>query len=174
MKKSIGVLLIVLVIVGSLVGCGSSDKGSEETFETFKSEEGKFSIDFPGKPEESVQSAMGLDINIVALEDGDTAYTVLYSDYPEEIVKASKPEDMLAGGVQGQVASLGGEVVESKDITLDDYPGKHLVVETEKEGTKVNFNSKIFLVGNRLYQIQAINVDNENLDKFFDSFELVK
>ena len=104
----------------------------------------------------------------------DVAFMVMYNDYPPDVSKV-KPEDILKGCANG-LKTKDRSVVSETDITLGDakYPGKEVQVF---KGTTY-LNARIYLVGNRLYQIMVIGakdvVNNAEATAFFNSFEVKK
>jgi hypothetical protein len=165
-KRIVFVLLLALVLLG---GCGGT-KG----WATFESEDGRFSILFPGKPEEqteSVSTVIGtIETEFFMVEQRDMAYSLNYADYPAEVVTASDVGMMLDGARMGAVANVNGELLDEKEITLDGYPGREIKVEVEEDDIIVR--ACFYLAENRLYAIQAISkkskASSEDIDKFLD------
>jgi TM2 domain-containing membrane protein YozV/Tfp pilus assembly protein PilE len=167
-------------------GLVGAQQAQEETFineNFFTSAEGYFSISFPGEPTESSQeisSEIGpMTIVMYAYENRNGVYLASYSDYPEEIIEQSDPNDLLNGAQSGAVGNVNGQLVSSKDIDIGTYPGKEIVFKIPKSKRvppggigKAHF----YLVDNRLYQILSIeggaNV-SAAANQFLDSFELL-
>ena len=152
----------------------------------YASAEGKYQIQMPKQPVEQpqvIETELGeLTLNMVmydASADGDEnfIYLVNYTDYPTELIdseNADLVEEFLTASVNGSAANVGGEIVETKDISINDYPGKEVLIELEM-GTAV-IDMKVYLVNNRMYMLQVIttpdNLNNSNALKFFESFKL--
>ncbi len=178
MKKIMPILVMVFLLSSMLMGCGTV---KEEVMKTFKSEEGRFSIDFPGEAKHEVQTAQtavgNININLYLVEKDDSAYICGYNDYPEAVVKNSNTNDILVNAANGAIQNINGKNEVIKDITLDKYPGKDIICEAEKEGITFKMHQKIYLVGNRLYQVNvSTNEEEKNketINKFLDSFKLI-
>ncbi|MCP4440608.1 MAG: hypothetical protein GY810_16810 [Aureispira sp.] len=147
--------------------------------EPYTSEEGNFSILFPGTPEKTTETTpteVGpIDITMYLYEAGPTlAYLVGYSDYPEEIIKNGDVNEMLKGAQEGVVGNIQGEIVEDKNILLDDkHSGKYFTAKS----TQFNVVYELYLVNNRLYQVGVMStqsLDNDPVAKeFVGSFKLL-
>lgn len=177
MNKMLRFSSALVLIVLLLTACGSKSEPTE-----FINEEGNFSVMSPFSLEESsqtVDTAAGpIEIHFFMADDGNSAFMVGYSDYPAEIVDINDPNDMLDGAAEGATANINGTLVSQNNITLDGYPGRELALE----GTFDNFNAsakaRIYLVGNRLYQVLVIssegNITTEDMDAFLQSFKLLE
>ena len=80
--------------------------------ETFSSEAGRFTVSMPGRPKEdatTVKTAVGeIKVFNFQVEVDEGVYIVGYSDYPrKKFVRASSPDKMLDGGVNGMMTSSG-------------------------------------------------------------------
>jgi len=176
MKKITMISSILIVIL--LSACGSTGP------EKFTSEEGAFSVISPLPLEESTQSIdteLGLiEVHFFMAEQVDRAYMVGYSDYPQDFVDQSDPQAMLDGARDGAVGNINGKLVSEIKVLLDDqYPGREIVVtamlDQDQEGT---LKERMFLVGNRLYQVMVIapsgDMGVQEMDEFINSFKLLK
>ncbi|QZY55848.1 hypothetical protein [Crassaminicella profunda] len=178
MKKVMSMFVLVCLLSSMLMGCGGVK--AEETFVTFNCEDGGFSVDFPEEPKDEVQTLQtplgNIDLHMYIVEKEDIAYICMYNDYPEELIKQAKADDLLVGACNGAVANVNGKNQKVTDVTLGEYPGKDLTYDLEKDGRSVKAHQKIYLVGNRLYQMNiATDKEEENkesINKFFDSFKL--
>jgi hypothetical protein len=122
----------------------------------FVSTPGRFSILFPGAPSDSVQKIEGGEIHFHRLRT-QVEYSVIYADSPTPIESEETARNVLDGGAQGAVASLSGELLELKEITLATHPGRALKAKLP-DGKIVR--ARMFLVSQRLYQI-AITTPTE-------------
>jgi len=145
----------------------------------YYSEDGRFKVNFSGTPEvsnESVPTEVGnIEMYMFMYEKSITeAEMIAYSDYPSDLVAASNTDDMLQGAKEGAVGNLGATITAEKEITYGKYKG----LEFKANSTQFYVNYKIFLVNNRLYQIAIMRdgsyASQENVDKFFNSFELIE
>ena len=110
-------------------------------------------------------------------EQGQESWAVVYADYPEEVVQASDPDAMLDGAVAGAASNVGGEVVSKAEIALDGSPGRECTISLVQNGQDMVLRARIFLVGNRLYQIMVIvpkgEENSQEIDSFLQSFQLL-
>ena len=171
MNKRIVCLLLLALLL--LSGCDEAEK----EWATFTSEDGGFSILFPGKPEEQIESvstAIGtIETEFFIVEQKDRAYSLNYADYPKEIIAASDAGSMLDGAGMGAVSNVNGELLDEKEITLDGYPGREIRIEVKEDD--IIIHARFYLVENRLYVVQAVSkseASTPDIDKFLDSFQL--
>lgn len=147
----------------------------------FRSEAGRFSIMIPATPEESTQTmntqAGKIDLHMFTAEKGDVGYIVGYSDYPEDVVKQSDPENMLDGSRNGAVSNVNGKLVLESKVSLDGNPGREIVIDAKTgAGQDATVKARIYLVGSRLYQVMVIGpkgqISSADMDEFLQSFKL--
>lgn len=141
--------------------------------EKYKSEKGNFSIDFPGTPTVS-EDIVPTDVGNITMysymyeKSVTEAYMVALSDYPSEMVAMSDEGDLLDGGKNGALESLGiSKLDEEKDIELKGgHPGKYF------KGTNGTYYVvyKMYLVKNRLYQVAVLKDGSYPMGKEFDAF----
>lgn len=119
-----------------------------------------------------------IDIHIFASEQGGQSLMVLYSDYPANLVKASDPEKIYDGGRDGAVANVKGQLVSESRIWLYGSPGREILIKTKaSNGQDATVRDRIYLVGNRLYQVMAVvpseKENSSEITSFLDSFKLL-
>ncbi len=166
-------LLILLSIPLLLFGCGMV---FEEKLDEYTSDEGRFSVSMPGKPGKKTQSVStgvgSIEMHMVTVEKTTTAYMVVYSDYPVEIIKHSDPDDLLEAAKKGAMQNIDGKITQEELISYGDDPGIELSFSAE--GGKGKGQALIVLSGNRLYQVIAIGSNllypEKTIKKFLDSF----
>ena len=177
MKKRLVFLALILAIILSVGACTSNAK------QEFTSETGKFSVTVPTEPKEeteSVDTRLGkIDIHMFTTEDGNTAYMIGYSDYPEDIIKQNDPQKLLDGGRDGAVSNVNGKLDSELKIDLDGNPGRALVISAKAGNDQdATIKARIYLVGNRLYQVMMVapkgEVSSSEMDEFLKSFKLLK
>jgi len=165
---------LCLSLLFLLVASGCSGEGEWQRFEP---DMGGFSILFPGTPEkqtETVPTAGGtIETVFFLVEHEDMGYSVNLADYSEASLSESDVALMLDGARNGAVGNVGGELLEETKITLDGYPGRALKIAVADEFV---VDARFYLVGNRLYVLQAISMGDAsispNVEKFLDSFQL--
>ncbi len=146
----------------------------------FHSVDGKFKVNFSGTPEVTYDTIPIEDVGTIEMymfmyeKSVTEAEMIAYSDYPSDLVNDSSPDEMLQGAKEGAVSNLGAIITEEKEIMYN----KHKGLEFKANSTQFYINYKIFLVNNRLYQIAIMRdgsyASQENVDKFFNSFELIE
>ena len=142
----------------------------------FSSQDGRFMVDFPGRPEHS-SDLVDTDVgkvrshSFIHSPSATEAFMVFYADYPSDYVRSIKPDEMLGKALAGAMKPLGVEGVEdSEQFTLNGMPA----LDFRTQGEALHMVGRIILDGNRLFQITIIRDGNypsqETIDKFFDSF----
>ena len=168
---------LVLLFVG---GCGPKTSiWQNSSWQEFRSTEGRFTALFPGSPRSqnlSVPTAIGaVTANMVLLDSSDGAVGVMYADYPWTLIQQGNVDKMLDGARDGAVANVNGRLVEEKPISLLDAPGREYLIQIKETAF---CRSRIYLVKNRLYIVQALGskerVQSKEAEKFLNSFEFQK
>lgn len=172
--KSTSVSMTILCAL-SLAACG------QPAWRAFTSEKGGFTVSVPRVPTEQtnrVTTAVGaVDMNLYVCEAGDVAYFVGYSDYPQSFVEQADVAGLLAGAMNGAAGGVGGTIRSSRDISLEGHPGKEFKADAKINGRDGTFEGRVFLVGNRLYQIFVVGLKHKaspaKIDQFLRSFTLL-
>jgi hypothetical protein len=162
-----------------VIAFGEEQKTAERLVE-FKSEEGKFSIQLPGKPAHEVVE-VGNDKgkqHQFAIDLGRGAYLVSYQDNPK--LEGSAPKQLAAALEVGRdqlKKTFGGELLENKAFLLDKtHPG--LDSRWTIPAAKGEARCRFYMVGTRLYQIMAIGVpefaNSDEATTVIESFKLLK
>lgn len=145
---------------------------------TFVSDEGNFSINFPGTPTEETQSVPTEVGNIEMVtfmyeKSATEVYMVAYSDYPSALIELSNAKDLLGGAKDGALGTYGATVSTEKDITVDGNPGMYF--KANSDSYYVTY--EIYLVENRLYQIVILKdgayATEDDYNKFTKTFKLL-
>lgn len=171
-KSKFSILVFIVVL---FFGCG---KASEETLIEYTSDEGRFSVSMPGKPgkqTQNISTAVGsIAMHMFMVEKKNIAYMVAYSDYPNEVIEESNPEEFLDAAKKGAMQNIGGKITKEEHIAFGEDPGREL--NFSAKGGKGKGRVVIVLSGNRLYQVLAIGLNVQYPDqivkKFIDSFEI--
>jgi hypothetical protein len=163
----------------------TKEKAQNNNWVTFNKNE--FSVLFPEQPEEGdrdIETKIGtLKMHTVTYQtgkykDGNEAYVMIYSDYPEEMVSSDFKDEIIDtffnNAIRGMIKKRGYVKTDEKKITLKGYPGRSVKIEMAEE--KAVMNMRIYIVNSRAYIIQTIcykqNDDNAMSTKFFNSFAL--
>jgi len=109
-------------------------------------------------------------------------YGVIYADYTFPVRGAEMQRQLLDDGARGAVASVGSKLIEAKEVSLGEHPGRALK-ELMRDGRVMHV--RMYLVGSRLYQVAvtlplleagtpAAAFGEEVAAKFLDSFRLLE
>jgi hypothetical protein len=163
--------LFVLFAPALLAGCAG------DVTQEFTSPEGKFTVAFPGTPQEDDDPSLsGEGIHKVSLMERSGFYAVAYQfvNLPDHAT-ASDLEERLEQACTGAVRNLKARLLSKKKITLaGKYPGRDLVAEWGNKQGIVHYH--LYLVDGRLYQVIVSGekwwVESPKAQKFLDSFRL--
>ncbi len=162
--------------------CFAATAQTGDTWTTFESPEGRFSILTPSKPTvevKEIDSAVGKLTMYAYSSAGKTGYFMIsFGDYPKEPSDAAQTVKVLEGVRSGVVKGLQGELTSDESVPFDGYPGREFKAKRVVDNSEVIFRWKIVLVGRRLYQVAAATTpgqaDSAEIAKFFSSFQLKK
>lgn len=181
-------LSLILVVVFAVITAGCGDKPGEQTSEQtgrepadtwtdYVSREGGFTVRVPKPPSyqtSEASTAVGsITVHTFVIEHGQMVYAVMYNDIPGNLPDV--PE-ALADGRDGTLATAGegAELVYEKDISIDGNPGLEFRINVPDPAGV--YTARMYVVGDRLYQVLAMSPAGVNADeavfKFLDSFEL--
>lgn len=153
----------------------------EPKLEEHTSDAGKFRVKFPGRPKvDSKELGSGpggvqaIPVTTERVEGSNgVVYAVTFADYPDTFlgVKAKTVLDGVRDGMKGK----DGVVKQDNEITLGGtIPGREVRIEAGKRVVR----ARVYLAGNRLYQVMVTGdrqpADGKSADEFLRSFELVK
>lgn len=165
-------IIVLLLSVFILVSCGKSY--------VLKSEEGNFSVSFPGKPAESkrtVPTAEGEKIDIVSYnyldEDSTVIYILSYSNIPNSA--DNNPDSILETAKIGPAQAMRTSIVEEKKLDLNGNPGIYF----KGLGLDIAMVYHIYIVKDRMYQLAILNniprePEKTEIEQFMGSFKLLK
>jgi hypothetical protein len=151
-------------------------------WQTFTSQDARFSVLLPQTPTDSVQNITTdsgtVPMRSFTVEDLGAQYVVAYAEYPEPLVKSQTPEKLLSSARDGSISALQNVVMkDSRAITLNGaYPGWEYRVDMNDQGATML--ARIYLVQNRLYETVAIVPSQTSIPadavRFLDSFKLLQ
>jgi hypothetical protein len=155
---------------------GASAADAPAKWQTFVSEEGGFSVLFPGTPRPIVDppDPNGTKSHQFLVELGRTAYIVGYTDYKFGTFVGHTPQQVLDNARDKLVKGQPVKLLEDKAIALAGRAGREVAFE-EKDGFTQIYD--LYLVGDRLYQV--ISAGPKGHDKsaaairFRDSFRFI-
>jgi hypothetical protein len=171
---------VLLVALCPVVLC-AEDKKDEKGF-TLNPKGGKFSVALPDKPTEKTNKLKTdtgeVEVHMFLLDLKDRVYLVSYNDYPADSV-GTKVESVLDGVVEGNAKAIKGKVVSSERIKFGkkEYPGRDIRIEFGGEKKNI-YRARVYLVGDRLYQVVALGPDeftkSKEVDEYFKSFAITE
>jgi|SRR5678815_1024337 len=161
MRRTVG--LFALFLLSSM-----STLVQEDKWIRFSPTGSGFEIMLPSEPNEKVEKRANYITHMYSSTMGKTVYLISYSDY------TTIPEKALEANRDDFNKQMQATLLSSRNVELDGKTG----LEFTSEISAANVKSRIFLVGNRLYQIAALvfkdTQDDKNVDRFFESFAFLK
>ncbi len=161
-------ILLFLAILWGLVS-------AQEEWRIVRSEPGRFEVSLPGAARTSLETlytaAGNLTQHQFLVNLGQRAFMVTYVDYPATSVKELGPRKIFANIREG-VRADGATDLRQGTLTLGQHPGNAL--SYRKEG-KFWVKSRLYLVGNRLYQLTVTGqkpLEPAEVGRFFESFKV--
>lgn len=136
---------------------------------TLSPEKGGFTLRMPGEPKEQIESKQDFTFHMYTVATEGAFYLAGYGDYAPTV--RLNVEGELAANRDNFVKGLdGAKLLTSQSTTLDSHPG----LEFTGESPQGRFRSRVYLVGNRVFQILAFEFagkdDSENVKRFLASF----
>ena len=154
------------------------DKKEDKDKNSFKSAEGRFSIDFPMPPAGPTKSTYSTkagtieNVQYVYTKSDKGSYFASYSDYPAGAVTDANVEATLKTQAESFMKKMGSKIDKSSSERLDGNKG--LSFSGKRDNLVINMRS--FFVGKRYYQIGTIAEESEistkESNKFIDSFKI--
>ena len=146
--------------------------------EEYQSRDGHFTIQFPGKPKESTQSAktqagvLKVHTATFATREGNV-YLVSHTEFPATMTRPEN-HDSLFKGVRTGLIGKDGKLVSEKEVMVAGTKGREVLVDKSKQQTRF----RVVVKDTRLYQMAAVGtgpfVTGDEVTAFFDSFEFTK
>ncbi|MHB1555938.1 MAG: hypothetical protein ACYC61_00525 [Isosphaeraceae bacterium] len=176
----IGRIAAGLVIAAAVAATGCGGMGSHE----YKSLDGRYRVTLSGTPkfqEQTVPTAVGPVVEKIAgTEDwSGTARVVLYADFPGALVHLGNRDAILDGACQGWATTAQMSIQSKMPFSISGHSGRDLTFESLPSAKVSNLTgrTRVFLVGNRLYQVSIAGpkgrLDASTMDSFLNSFALL-
>src|SRR4051812_819503 len=103
-----------LLIVAAAAAATGTARAAETAWKDFVSQDGRFSVQFPGTPKavsQTMPTKLGnLDAKVFMLESREGFFMVAYIDYPKEALARSRPDDLLDGAREGALMNVKGKL----------------------------------------------------------------
>jgi hypothetical protein len=172
------VMCAIITLLPSVVAHAQEQPQAADGLTAFTSKEGKFSIQLPGKPlHEATEVGKAKEVQHqfqVAGKNG--VYLISYQDNPNlEGNTLKQLQAALHTGRDAVQRAFRGELLETKDIQLEEkHPGVEFRATIPQ--ARGEARCRFYMVGTRLYQIQAIGtpefVSSDQSDRVINSFKL--
>jgi hypothetical protein len=175
MRRRIVAQLVLAILAA---GCG------RQAPVDYTSPDGRYRVQFTGKPklqEQTVPTVLGpITAKIASTEDwSGTLRRVMYADYPAHPIRFGNKDAILDGACQG-MATEGQLLISNKlTIAINGHPGRDVRFESQpvRSGAKISGRARVYLVGNRLYQVfiagRSDRMESESMEEFLNSFALL-
>jgi hypothetical protein len=145
------------------------------------SQSGNYQVLMPAKTQNKTLTIPSKAGNLKAymvtasLPSPETAYIMSHVEYPSQVDKMDKQK--MLDDARDAVAKKGRKIVSEKQIEMNGFPGRELVITAEEKGQNLRMDAQMFLINRRLYQLLVVSTDGrrpENADDFFSSLKLLK
>ena len=172
MRHFLPLLIVTYVGVGVRAG---DDKGV-----VFTSEAGKFKVTMPAKPKTMTQQAPTvagtLDVHLFIVDQKDRGFIASYTDYPKGSVTDANRQMTLDNVRDGNAKGVKGKLASEKKITLGKKKLEGREVLIVLPGGSTVYRARIFLAGDRLYQVVVIGPEmfakSKAANAYLDSFQI--
>lgn len=138
-------------------------------WEKFEHEGAGFSVLMPGKPVEAITKRSKYTMHSFTVTLGKTVFSASYSDYVPE---AKLDSGSISENIERFNKQLGAQLLTTREIKIDNLSAVEFTAETPA----LNVKSRVFVIGNRMFQTVALvfkDVDETiAVNRFFDSFKL--
>jgi len=175
------VISVLVVLAWTIMSCGvvnqAENSNGQDNWQTYTSDDGSFSIQFPTKPTLETTTLEDSVVHTVLADKDGIFYRASFGDLPGYFTQDLSPDTILDTRVDQTVDASNGKLVYKNDISLQGYPGREFMIESSDLNAMVI--QRVYLVGNtRFYSQNAAtsleNASNSNIMKFLDSFTLIE
>lgn len=147
--------------------------------ETVVSRDGGFSATFPVKTQATSLPVKSGEIDVtmkmVAAEKDGASFVVSYVDYPTGALAQKSLDQAFQDIIDGTVGNVQGALRTASPIALGGTTGREVLIDVPAQNVAVH--ERIFLVGDRLYQVMYGGPKGTESAKdamaFLDSFKLL-
>lgn len=172
----------IFAILGLLLG--AVQEPADGQWQLFAPASAGFQILMPAKPqvvEHHVRPLRDREVTVhlasASIQQGKAMFMVAYHDLDFDVIDDEKIHDVLDGGVKGSLFNVLGKLSKHERIEFDHHPGRHFEYAGNRFNQPILADSRIYLVGRRVYQVTVIRrpeVDvSAETEKFVNSFKLV-
>ena len=139
-----------------------------------ESEAGRFKVRFPIQP--TVDSTTGPGgpgtsppVMTTAAADG-VLYRVTFTDFDGDLVRPSRAVAMLNAARDETATQINGTVVDEQTIDLSGHAGRAYRIEAATTNGPIVIDTRIYLVGSRLYQQSVVRSGDAEIDDIVTGF----
>lgn len=167
-------MLVSLSLLFILQGCIVAP--TQPDWSEFTSEEGRFSIQMPGKPTEKKSPVGGVEAHSFSGNTKNEAVEVVYADFPADIeLTPGEIESLFDESISQRIRASGATVLSTEKITLQNYPGRE--VKVKPSSGRGSSRIRMYIVRGRLYTLEYLiatdDIRPDSGDTFLDSFKLI-
>jgi len=112
-----------------------------------------------------------VQVHIAQAQDASGKYMSSLSEFPKGSLDKVKSKDLLDSLQQATIQSMGGTLVNSKDVQAGDLPGREFTA-TDPQGSEVT--ARVFVGGSRVYTLAGTYPRGEvpqSIQQFLGSFQ---
>jgi hypothetical protein len=160
---------LCLALLAALCGCHADLDWRE-----FRSDEGRFSVWFPGVPALESRQLSGRGDPVAmrqwTAKSRSTVFAAGYADFAR-LDRGTLDEISVA-----LVRNIGGTAVRQRELEIAGAKGTETIAEGYAGSARLSLRLRLYARGNRLYQIAVLGTPDDfpedGLETFFDSFRL--
>lgn len=175
LKGIIGFAAVLIVVCVAIYIYTGNNKLAP--FKEFRSDEGRFTVLMPGKPEirnEAMDMPFGT-VNTITYMAGSRKIgcAVAYTDYPALLIKTTDPQKLLDGARDGAIKDGNGRLISETSINFHGLPARDVLIEVPGKAFTA---TRYILASPRFYTLLFFAPENkgheQDISKFFDSFKI--
>jgi hypothetical protein len=172
--------LVAVVLRAAHRGEGPLAGLAAGAWQTYTSDEGRYSVELPGRPKtrtETKPTPLGPIVVKFTYAEAtpESVFMVNHCDLP--VARATDdPRAIFDDGCAEAMASSQGKQQSSKDVTFEGFPGREVIFNGTQRGRSFRCHTRLLLVGRRLYQTMWIGSGEEpaaDVERFLASFKLI-
>jgi hypothetical protein len=176
-RRAIGTGVLIVICLGA-VYCRRQAR-ELKPFKTFRCEEGRFSVLFPGNQKKKGSGPLStpqgdIDFVMYRVKAYGLTISICFGDYPEQAMESYSAEEILSGFTEPWVKDTKDRVVWKSSEDFYGYPARVLQINGVRKNKGVVTRVKFILIENRIYLLSAACRSEDALDKyarkFFESF----
>ena len=168
MKQAMKKLSLAILLLMILFRAAAAQDQLPAPWAKFEHEGGGFAVLMPGKPVETITQRPKYTMHSFTVTLGRSIFSVSYSDYVPEV---KLDNTSVSSNIEKFNKNLNATLLTTREMKIDGRSGVEFTAETPA----LNVKSRVFVIGNRMFQTAALvfkDVDDTiAVDRFFDSFK---